>query len=88
MGKKRRIKKPEAQENQWRTPQKRMKGQGVFYSEPKSETVKLALTPSGKTTLKQLAALNGLSMSELIERWLSGKTDKLMLPIPADTRSR
>jgi hypothetical protein len=86
MAKKRRIKKPEGQENQWRTPKKRMKGQGVFYAEAKSETVKLALTPSGKTTLKQLAALNKLSMSELIERWLSG-TNELILPIP-DTRTR
>jgi hypothetical protein len=70
MGRKRRIKKPEGQADQWRTPRKRMRGEGVFYTEPKSETVKLALTPTGKLRLQQLAALNKLSMSEMVERWL------------------
>ena len=55
-------------------------GEGVFYDEPKSETAKLALTPTGKARLKQLAALNKLSMSEYVERWLSGKTEGLKLP--------
>jgi DNA-binding TFAR19-related protein (PDSD5 family) len=80
MVRKRRIKKPEGQADQWRTPQKRMKGEGVFYDEPKSQTVKLALTPSSKARLQQLAALNKLSMSEYFERWLTGKTDGLILP--------
>ena len=40
---KRRIKKPEGQAEQWHTPKKRMKGEGVFYDEPKSETVKIEL---------------------------------------------
>jgi hypothetical protein len=82
MARRRCIKKPEGQADQWRTPKKRMKGQGVFYAEPKSETVKLALTPTGKMRLKQLAALNKLSMAEYIERWLAGKTDELILPMP------
>jgi hypothetical protein len=57
-----------------------MRGEGVFYNEPKSKTVKLALTPTGKARLQQLAALNKLSMSEYFERWLTGKTDGLILP--------
>lgn len=80
MARKRRIKKPEGLAEQWHTPKKRMKGEGVFYDEPKSETVKLSLTPTGKAKLKQLAALNKLSMSEYLERWLAGKTDVLILP--------
>ena len=80
MVRKRRIKKPEGQADQWRTPQKRMKGEGVFYDEPKSETVKLSLTPTGKAKLKELAALNKLSMSEYLERWLASQTDVLILP--------
>ncbi len=80
MARKRRIKKPEGQAEQWRTPKKRMRGEGVFYDEPKSETVKLALTPSNKARLQQLAALNKLSMSEFVGRWISGKMDGLILP--------
>jgi DNA-binding TFAR19-related protein (PDSD5 family) len=70
MGRKRRIKKPEGQAEQWHTPKKRMRGEGVFYNEPKSETVKLALTPTAKLRLQELAALSKLSMSEMVERWL------------------
>jgi len=77
---KKRIKKPEGQADQWHTPKKRMKGKGVFYDEPKSETAKLALTPTAKSRLKQLAALNKVSMSEYVERWLTGKTEELKLP--------
>ena len=77
---KKRIKKPEGQADQWHTPKKRMKGKGVFYDEPKSETAKLALTPTAKARLKQLAALNKVSMSEYVERWLTGKTEELKLP--------
>jgi hypothetical protein len=80
MVRKRRIKKPEGQADQWHTPKKRMRGEGVFYDEPKSETVNLALTPTGKARLRQLAALNKLSMSEYVERWLAGKTEGLILP--------
>ncbi len=80
MARKRRIKKPEGQEEQWRTPRKRMKGQGIFYAEPKSETVKLTLTPTGKAKLQKLAELSKLSMSEFLERWLMGETDGLNLP--------
>jgi hypothetical protein len=80
MARKRRIRKPEGQADQWRTPKKRMRGEGVFYDEPKSETVKLTLTPTGKARLKQLAALNKLSMSEYFERWLAGKTEGLIVP--------
>ena len=77
---KKRIKKPEGQAEQWHTPKKRMKGEGVFYDEVKSETAKLALTPTAKARLKQLAALNRMSMSEYLERWLIGKTEGLKLP--------
>jgi hypothetical protein len=80
MEKKQRIKKPEGQAEQWQAPKKRMKGEGVFYEEPKSETAKLSLTPTGKDTLKQLAAVNKLSMSEFLERWLANKTEGLILP--------
>ena len=80
MARKRRIRKPEGQAEQWHTPKKRMRGEGVFYDEPKSETVNLALTPTGKARLRQLAALNKLSMSEYVERWLAGKTEGLILP--------
>ncbi len=79
MARKRRSKKPEGQLDQWRTPKKRMKGEAVFHDEPKSETVKLALTPTSKTRLKQLAALNKLSLSEYVERWLK-KFEDLILP--------
>ena len=78
MARKRRIRKPEGQAEQWHTPKKRMRGEGVFYDEPKSETVNLALTPTGKATLKQLAALNKLSMSEYVERWLISKSEELI----------
>ncbi len=84
MARARRIKKPEGQAEQWRTPKKRMRGEGVFYNEPKSETVKLALTPSSKARLQQLTALNKLSMSELLERWLANKTEGLVLPWSMD----
>ena len=80
MARKQTIKKPEGQVDQWRTPEKRMRGKGVFYDETKSATAKLALTPTSKARLKQLAALNKLSMSEYIERLLAGKTDGLILP--------
>jgi hypothetical protein len=80
MVRKRRIKKPEGQADQWGTPKKRMKGEGVFYEEAKSKTVKLALTPTAKARFQQLAALNKLSMSEYCERWLVGKADGLILP--------
>jgi hypothetical protein len=80
MARKRHIKKPEGQADQWRTAKKRMRGEGVFYDEPKSETVKLALTPTSKARLQQLAALNKLSMSEFFERWLKGKSNDLILP--------
>jgi DNA-binding TFAR19-related protein (PDSD5 family) len=76
---KQQIQKPKAQEKQWRTPKKRMRGQGVFYEERKSETVQAALTPTAKARLKQLAALNKLSVSEYLERWLK-RDDDLMLP--------
>ena len=78
MARKRRIRKPEGQAEQWHTPKKRMRGEGVFYDEPKSETVNLALTPTGKATLKRLAALNKLSMSEYVERWLISKAEELI----------
>ena len=78
MARKRRIRKPEGQAEQWHTPKKRMRGEGVFYDEPKSETVKLALTPTGKARLKQLAAQNKLSMSEYVERWLTSKAEELI----------
>ena len=80
MVRKRRIKKPEGQADQWHTPKKRMRGEGVFYDEPKSKTVNLTLTPTSKERLRQLAALNKLSMSEYVERWLAGKTEGLILP--------
>ncbi len=75
----RRIKKPEGQEQQWRTSTKRMRGEGVFYSEAKSETIQAALTPTAKTRLKELAQQNKLSISEYLERWLRG-VDELILP--------
>ena len=80
MARKRRIRKPEGQADQWHTPKKRMRGEGVFYDEPKSETVNLALTPTGKATLKQLAAQNKLSMSEYVERLLISKAEELIPP--------
>lgn len=70
-------KKPEGQADQWRTPKKRMKNEGVFYKELKSERVKLALTPTGKARLKQLAELNKLSRSEYLERWLASEIEGL-----------
>jgi hypothetical protein len=80
MVKNRRIKKPEGQAEQWHTPKKRMRGKGVFYDEPKSETVKLSLTPTSKALLQHFAAINKLSMSEFFERWLTGRADGLILP--------
>ena len=77
---KKRIKKPEGQAAQWHTPKKRMRGEGVFYDEPKSETVRLSLTPTGKAGLKQLAGLDKLSMSEYVERWVSSRLKDLNLP--------
>ncbi len=79
MARKRQIKKPLGQEQQWRTSRKRMRGEGVFYKESKSETVQAALTPTAKARLKELAALNKLSVSEYLERWLRG-VDELILP--------
>jgi hypothetical protein len=80
MAKKQRLKKPEGQADQWGTPKKRMRGEGVFYDEPKSETLKISLTPTRKARWRQLAALSKLSVSEYIERWVAGKTDGLILP--------
>ncbi len=71
MGKKK-IKKPENQQEQWRTPEKRMRNQGVFYTEPKSAKIHVALTPSSKKKLNQLAESAKLSVSEFIERWIRG----------------
>ncbi len=79
MARKRGIQKPEGQTQQWRTPKKRMRGEGVFYKERKSETVQAALTSTAKVRLKQLAALNKLSVSEYLERWLR-EVDGLILP--------
>jgi DNA-binding TFAR19-related protein (PDSD5 family) len=79
MARKRRIQKPEGQTQQWHTARKRMRGEGVFYDEPKSETIQAALTPTAKARLKQLAALNKLSVSEYLERWLR-EVDGLILP--------
>jgi DNA-binding TFAR19-related protein (PDSD5 family) len=79
MPRKRRIRKPEGQEQQWRTSVKRMKGEGVFYKELKSETVQAALTPTAKARLRELADLNRLSISEYLERWLRG-IKELILP--------
>lgn len=85
MARERRIKKPQGQTEQWRTKKKRMRGEGVFYAEPKSETVKLSLTPAGKAKLQFWAAVNQLSMSEYIERWLPGESDGLTLPFSGKT---
>jgi DNA-binding TFAR19-related protein (PDSD5 family) len=79
MARRRRIQKPEGQEEQWRTSIKRMRGEGVFYDEPKSETLQVALTPTAKSRIKQLAALNKLSISEYLERW-ARKIGGLILP--------
>jgi DNA-binding TFAR19-related protein (PDSD5 family) len=79
MARRRRIQKPERQEEQWRTSIKRMRGEGVFYDEPKSETLQVALTPTAKSRIKQLAALNKLSISEYLERW-ARKIGDLILP--------
>jgi DNA-binding TFAR19-related protein (PDSD5 family) len=79
MARKRRIQKPEGQTQQWCTPIKRVRGKGVFYDEKKSETIQAALTPTAKARLKQLAALNKLSVSEYLERWLKG-VEGLILP--------
>ncbi len=76
---KRGIQKPEAQEKQWRTPKKRMRGEGVFYKEVKSEHLHTTLTPTAKARLNELVALNKLSVSEYLERWLKG-VDGLFLP--------
>ncbi len=80
MARKRRIRKPEGQAEQWHTPKKRMRGEGVFYAESKSETLKISLTPTGKAKLRELATLSKLSISEYLERWLAGNTDGLILP--------
>ena len=72
MAKKRRIQKPEGQEEQWRTSEKRMRGKGVFYDEAKSETLQVALTPTAKARIKERAALNKLSISEYLERSARG----------------
>jgi hypothetical protein len=61
-----------------------MRGEGVFYAEAKSERIKLALTPSSKAKLQDLAALNKLSMSELVERWIINKIEGLILPSSMD----
>ncbi|MEP0884637.1 hypothetical protein NDI49_24110 [Trichocoleus sp. ST-U3] len=79
MAGKRRIQKPEGQTQQWRTPKKRMRDEGVFYDEKKSQTIQAALTPTSKARLKQLAALNKLSVSEYLERWLR-EVEGLILP--------
>ncbi len=79
MPRKRRLQKPEGQEEQWRVSIKRMRGKGVFYEESKSETIQAALTPTAKARLKELAMLNKLSISEYLERWLRGIKD-LILP--------
>ncbi len=79
MARKRRIQKPEGQEQQWRTSIKRMRGEGVFYDEAKSETLQVALTPTAKEKIKQKAALNKLSVSEYLERWIR-EIDGLILP--------
>jgi DNA-binding TFAR19-related protein (PDSD5 family) len=79
MARKRRIQKPEGQEQQWRTSTKRMRGEGVFYDEAKSEILQVGLTPTAKERIKQMAALNKLSVSEYLERWIR-KIDGLILP--------
>ncbi len=71
MGKKK-IKKPENQQEQWQTSEKRMKNQGVFYEEPKSAKIHIALTPSSKKKLNELAKSAKLSVSEFMERWIRG----------------
>lgn len=70
MAGKKKIKKPKNQEEQWRTPQKRMRGEGVFYEEPKSEQISIRITKTAKKKLTELAESCGLSMSEVVERWL------------------
>jgi DNA-binding TFAR19-related protein (PDSD5 family) len=80
----RQLKKPEGQEQQWRTSAKRMRGEGVFYDEAKSEIIQASLTPTAKTKLKELAKQNKLSVSEYLERWLRG-FDQLILPQSSGT---
>ena len=70
MARKKKIKKPKNQEEQWRTPQKRMKAEGIFYDEPKSEQINIRVTPTAKKKLVELAESGGLSMAEVVERWL------------------
>lgn len=72
MAGKKKTEKPKNQQDQWRTPVKRMKDEGVFYDEPKSEKIHIALTPTAKKKLTGLAKSNRLSVSEFIERWLRG----------------
>jgi hypothetical protein len=72
-------KKPEGQADPLHTSKKRMRGVGVIYADPKS-AVNLALTPTGKERLKQLAELNKLSRSEYLERLLARESEKLELP--------
>lgn len=72
MAKKPKLKKPEGQLEQWSKPIKRMRGEPVFHDQPKSETAKICLTPKAKSRLLELAALNKLSVSEYLERWLTG----------------
>ena len=79
MTRKRRIQKPEGQTQQWHIARKRMRGEGVFYKEVKSEHLHANLTPTAKARLNELVALNKLSISEYLERWLKG-VDGLFLP--------
>jgi hypothetical protein len=76
MAKKTKMKKPENQQDQWQVPQKRTRGQGVFYDEPKSAKINLALTPTAKKMLIELAKSSKLSASEFMERWLRGSLDE------------
>jgi len=79
MAKKRRLKKPEGQADQWSIPKKRVKGEAIFYDELKSVSVKVLLTPTATERFNQLAAQNKLSKSEYLER-LFRKVDGLILP--------
>jgi hypothetical protein len=69
---KKKNKKPENQQEQWQTPEKRMRNQGVFYEETKSAKIHIALTPSSKKKLNELAKTAKLSVSEFMERWIRG----------------
>jgi hypothetical protein len=76
MAGKKKTEKPINQLDQWQTPEKRTKGKGVFYDEAKSEKIHIALTPTAKNKLTELANSNGLSVSEFLERWLRGFLDE------------